>query len=181
MHHTGNTLCFCDMTMTIFLTVSATRHTGRDCVRQPPPCNPASCCWCVFWGVFRHNMRHSWVLAEIHSAWCKERQNKAGLADSKQERNRLNGTKKGQKKEVKQERKQLTWCKQERKKLAWCKAKKRKKLAWWQVCKGKECQLKLTQSCVKQLACGHWCGGVAGELSCLPCLHVSHTYFFPDP
>ncbi|KAL3155665.1 hypothetical protein ABBQ32_012694 [Trebouxia sp. C0010 RCD-2024] len=40
-----------------------------------------------------------------------------------------------------------------------------------QVCKGKECQLKLSQSCVKQLACGHWCGGVAGELSCLPCLH----------
>ena len=42
-----------------------------------------------------------------------------------------------------------------------------------QVCKGEDCQRKLSLSCVKQLACGHWCGGVAGEQSCLRCLHVS--------
>ena len=43
-----------------------------------------------------------------------------------------------------------------------------------QVCQGPECKSKLSQGCSRLLACGHWCGGVAGETDCLPCLHVSH-------
>ena len=42
-----------------------------------------------------------------------------------------------------------------------------------QVCLGQGCKEKLAQGCSKQLVCGHWCGGVAGEADCLPCLHVS--------
>ncbi len=44
--------------------------------------------------------------------------------------------------------------------------------AYAQVCQGPECKSKLAQGCSRLLACGHWCGGVAGETECLPCLHV---------
>jgi len=42
-----------------------------------------------------------------------------------------------------------------------------------QVCQGPECKSKLSEGCSRLLGCGHWCGGVAGETECLPCLHVS--------
>ncbi|KAL0046570.1 hypothetical protein WJX82_004073 [Trebouxia sp. C0006] len=46
-----------------------------------------------------------------------------------------------------------------------------------QVCQGPECKSKLSQGCSRLLACGHWCGGVAGETDCLPCLHgCSNTH-----
>ena len=44
-----------------------------------------------------------------------------------------------------------------------------------QVCGAEECEGKLSRACMKQLGCGHWCGGVAGEAVCLPCLQVSMT------
>ena len=39
------------------------------------------------------------------------------------------------------------------------------------VCEAADCQELVKISCNKLHACGHTCGGVAGELSCLPCLH----------
>ena len=40
------------------------------------------------------------------------------------------------------------------------------------VCSQEECQGYLASACVKTLACGHPCGGIAGETKCLPCLQV---------
>ena len=38
------------------------------------------------------------------------------------------------------------------------------------VCRAGECQARLKGSCTKTLPCGHPCGGVRGEATCLPCL-----------
>lgn len=38
------------------------------------------------------------------------------------------------------------------------------------VCTGAECLGKMAESCRKVLPCGHPCGGVVGETSCLPCV-----------
>jgi len=39
------------------------------------------------------------------------------------------------------------------------------------VCSEAECQEYQATACVKTNPCGHSCGGIAGEVSCLPCLH----------
>jgi len=39
------------------------------------------------------------------------------------------------------------------------------------VCTKDECQLKCSRSCKKILPCGHYCGGVDKETTCLPCLN----------
>lgn len=39
------------------------------------------------------------------------------------------------------------------------------------ICKEQECQEKKKIACTKIHACGHPCGGVKGEETCLPCLH----------
>ena len=38
------------------------------------------------------------------------------------------------------------------------------------VCSQEECQEFLSSACAKTLTCGHPCGGIAGEVKCLPCL-----------
>ena len=38
------------------------------------------------------------------------------------------------------------------------------------VCTEPECQANAKLACSKTLACGHLCGGIAGENPCLPCL-----------
>lgn len=45
-------------------------------------------------------------------------------------------------------------------------------LAVGNVCADAQCQEHATDACVKTKSCGHPCGGVAGELKCLPCLQV---------
>jgi E3 ubiquitin-protein ligase MYCBP2 len=40
------------------------------------------------------------------------------------------------------------------------------------VCRDDECQEKLEHACTKTLPCGHVCGGVRGEETCLPCYEV---------
>ena len=39
------------------------------------------------------------------------------------------------------------------------------------LCSDKECQDLAKLACQKILSCGHFCGGIANETSCLPCLH----------
>ncbi len=39
------------------------------------------------------------------------------------------------------------------------------------VCTDRECVEYSKQACEKVLACGHFCGGIAGESVCMPCLH----------
>ena len=41
------------------------------------------------------------------------------------------------------------------------------------VCRAGECQSRLEGSCTKTLSCGHPCGGVRGEATCLPCLRCA--------
>ena len=41
------------------------------------------------------------------------------------------------------------------------------------VCRAGECQSRLKGSCTKTLSCGHPCGGVRGEATCLPCLRCA--------
>lgn len=44
-------------------------------------------------------------------------------------------------------------------------------LAIGNVCADHECQEYVRTACSKLLNCGHMCGGVQGEVTCLPCLH----------
>ena len=39
------------------------------------------------------------------------------------------------------------------------------------VCSDQECQERVRKVCDKTLPCGHFCCGVKGEETCLPCLH----------
>ena len=39
------------------------------------------------------------------------------------------------------------------------------------VCSDQECQERMRKVCDKTLSCGHFCCGVKGEETCLPCLH----------
>ena len=41
------------------------------------------------------------------------------------------------------------------------------------VCRAGECQSRLEGSCTETLSCGHPCGGVRGEATCLPCLRCA--------
>jgi hypothetical protein len=39
------------------------------------------------------------------------------------------------------------------------------------VCSDRECSELSRVACQKILSCGHYCGGIADEVDCLPCLH----------
>lgn len=59
--------------------------------------------------------------------------------------------------------------------VSWC-VEKSELLSVWDlvssVCERKECKQQLQRACTRKLECGHRCGGVRGERSCLPCLEV---------
>jgi len=43
------------------------------------------------------------------------------------------------------------------------------------VCESDECRSHAEMACTKTHPCGHPCGGIRGEESCLPCLHCADT------
>ncbi|KAJ7534242.1 hypothetical protein O6H91_13G085400 [Diphasiastrum complanatum] len=65
------------------------------------------------------------------------------------------------------------WLEKEAVDISWCVEKSElvavQRLAA-SICGEEECRKKLKEACTRTLVCGHPCGGVRGELNCLPCL-----------